>query len=74
MRILRTIVLALAAYAFALLVAAPLYVRNRESMPSFVANMADALIATGVAFNVIFQILTLPRFAQVCAPYTSPAS
>lgn len=64
MRILRTIVLALAAYAFALLVAAPLYVRNRESLPSFVANMADALIATGVLFNVVFLILTLPRIAS----------
>lgn len=63
MRILRTIVLALAAYAFALLVAAPLYVRNRESLPSFVGNMADALIATGVVFNVVFLILTLPRIA-----------
>lgn len=64
MRILRTIVLALAAYAFALLVAAPLYMRNRESLPSFVGNMADGLIATGVVFNVIFQILTLPRFVE----------
>ena len=63
MRILRTVVLALAAYAFALLVAAPLYVRNRESMPAFVGNLADALIATGVVFNVIFLILTLPRLA-----------
>lgn len=64
MRILRTIVLALAAYAFALLVAAPLYVRNREALPSFVGNMADALIATGVVFNVVFLIITLPRFAE----------
>ena len=64
MRVLRTVVLALAAYAFALLVAAPLYMRNRESMHPFLGNMADALIATGVLFNVIFLILTLPRLAE----------
>jgi hypothetical protein len=64
MKTLRTIVLALAAYAFALLVAAPLYVRHREEMPAFVASLADALIATGVLFNFIFLVVSLPRFAE----------
>lgn len=64
MRILRTVVLALLAYAFALLVAAPLYVRNREAMPGFVNSLIDALISTGVLFNVVFLILTLPRFME----------
>lgn len=64
MRTARTILLALLAYAFALLVAAPLYARHRESMPPFVANLADALIATGVIFNFIFQVLTLAGLAR----------
>ena len=65
MRVLRTIVLALAAYAFALLVVVPLYMRNRETLPLpwFVGNMIDALIATGIVFNIIFLVITLPRFA-----------
>lgn len=64
MRIARTILLALVAYAAALLFVAPLYLRNRESVPAFVGNMADALIATGIVFNAVFLILTLPRIAE----------
>lgn len=64
MKTLRTVVLALAAYAFALLVAAPLFVRHREQMPIFLAGLADALIATGIIFNFVFQIITLPRLAS----------
>lgn len=64
MKTLRTVVIAILAYAFALLVAAPLYVRNRESMPGFVNSLIDALIATGVLFNIIYLVLTLPRFME----------
>lgn len=61
MRTLRTVVLALLAYAFALLVAAPLYVRYRGSMPTFAATSVDALISVGVIFNFIYLLLTLTR-------------
>lgn len=64
MKILRTVALAVLAYAFALLVAAPLYVRNREAMPGFVNSLIDATIATGVLFNLIFLVLTLPKFIE----------
>jgi hypothetical protein len=62
MRSIRTAALALAAYAFTLLVVAPLYARNAGSMPGFVANLLDALIFTGLVFNLVFQVLTLPRW------------
>lgn len=62
MRTIRTAALALAVYAFTLLVIAPLYARNAGSMPSFVAYLTDALIFTGLVFNFIFQVLTLPRW------------
>lgn len=64
MKTLRTIVLALAAYAFALLVAAPFYTRHRMEVPAFVASLADALIATGVIFNFVFLVITLPRLSS----------
>jgi hypothetical protein len=64
MRSLRTAALAVAAYAFTLLVAAPLFARNAGSMPGFVANMTDALIFTGLVFNLVFQALTLPRWLE----------
>lgn len=69
MRTLRTIVLALLAYAFALVVAAPLYVRHRASMPTFVATFIDALISIGVVFNFIYLLLTLTgRVERARAP------
>ena len=61
MRSIRTAALALAAYAFTLLVVAPLFVRNARSMPNFVAGLLDALISTGLVFNLVFQVLTLLR-------------
>jgi hypothetical protein len=64
MRTLRTVALALLAYAFALLVAAPLYMRHREAMPTFVAALTDALISIGVVFNFIFLLLTLTRWVE----------
>jgi hypothetical protein len=64
MRSIRTAALALAAYAFTLLVVAPLYARNAGSMPVFVANLIDALIFTGLVFNLVFQVLTLPRWLE----------
>ena len=64
MRSIRTAALALAAYAFTLLVVAPLFVRNAHSMPGFVAGLLDALISTGLVFNFIFQVLTLPRWLE----------
>ena len=64
MRSIRTAALAVAAYAFTLLVIAPLYARNAGSMPGFVANLIDALIFTGLVFNFIFQVLTLPRWLE----------
>lgn len=59
MRVLRTAALALVAYAFALLVVAPLYVRNLHAMPGFVNSLIDAGIANGVLFNLVFLVLTL---------------
>jgi hypothetical protein len=64
MRSIRTAALALAAYAFTLLVVAPLFVRNAHSMPGFVAGLLDALISTGLVFNLVFQALTLPRWLE----------
>ena len=64
MRSIRTAALALAAYAFTLLVVAPLFARNARSMPNFVAGLLDALISTGLVFNLIFQVLTLPRWLE----------
>src|ERR1044072_3349350 len=64
MRSIRTAALAVAAYAFTLLVIAPLYARNAGSMPGFVANLIDALIFTGLVFNSIYQVLTLPRWLE----------
>jgi hypothetical protein len=64
MKTVRTIVLALLAYAFTLLVVAPLYARNAGRVPAFAASLADALIFTGLVFNFIFLVLTLPRWAE----------
>jgi len=64
MRSIRTAALALAAYAFTLLVVAPLYARNAGSMPGFVSSLLDALIFTGLVFNLVFQVLTLPRWLE----------
>lgn len=61
MRVLKTVALALLVYAFALLVVAPAYMRNRERMPGFVNSLVDALITTGVLFNLVYLVLTLPR-------------
>jgi hypothetical protein len=64
MRTLRTIALAMVAYAVALLVIAPVYARNVGSIPGFVANMIDGLISTGIIFNFIFLLLTLTRWLE----------
>ena len=61
MRTLRTVVLALLAYAFTLLVVAPLYARNIVNLPAFVNSLIDALISTGLIFNFVFLLLTLTR-------------
>jgi hypothetical protein len=64
MKILRTVALAIPAYAFTLLVVAPLYARNAPSLPGFVRYLIDALISTGVVFNFIFLLLTLTRWLE----------
>ena len=64
MRTLRTIAIALLAYAFTLLVIAPVFARNAGTMPSFVASMIDALVSTGIIFNFIFLLLTLTRWLE----------
>ncbi len=64
MKTVRTIMMALLAYALTLLVVAPLYARNVGSMPAFVNSLIDALIFTGLAFNFIFLVLTLPRWLE----------
>jgi len=61
MKTLRTILLALAVYAFTLLVIAPLYARNVGALPGFVNNLIDALISTGLVFNFVYLLLTLTR-------------
>ena len=61
MKTLRTVGLALAAYAFTLLVVAPLYARNAGALPGFANNLIDALITTGLVFNFTFLLLTLTR-------------
>ena len=64
MRILRTVALAVAAYAVTLLVVAPLFTHNARSMPAFVGHLLDALIATGLIFNFVYLVLTLPRWLE----------
>ena len=64
MRTLRTVALALVAYAFTLLVVAPLYARNAGVLPGFVGYLVDALISTGLIFNFIFLVLTLTRWLE----------
>jgi hypothetical protein len=61
---LRTIALAVLAYAFTLLVIAPVFTRNARLMPFFVAHLIDALISTGIIFNFIFLLLTLTRWLE----------
>jgi len=61
MKTLRTLALAAAAYAFTLLVIAPLYVSGRPALPGFANSLIDALISTGLLFNFIFLLLTLTR-------------
>jgi hypothetical protein len=63
-RTLRTIALALAAYAVTLFVVAPLYARNVLSLPGFVNYLIDALISTGLVFNFVFLLLTLTRWLE----------
>jgi hypothetical protein len=63
-RSIRTAAAALTAYAFTLLVVAPLYARSAASMPGFVASLIDALISTGLVFNLVFQVLTLTRLLE----------
>lgn len=61
---LRTVALAVVAYAFTLFVVAPLYARNVGTIPGFVASLLDALIATGLVFNFVYLLLTLPRWLE----------
>lgn len=61
---LRTVALAVVAYAFTLFVVAPLFARNVGSMPGFVGNLLDALISTGLVFNFVYLLLTLPRWLE----------
>ncbi|MET0622416.1 MAG: hypothetical protein ABW250_05500 [Pyrinomonadaceae bacterium] len=62
MKTLRTAALAAAAYAFTLLVVAPLFARNVGSLPGFLASLFDALISTGLIFNFVYLLLTLTRW------------
>lgn len=64
MKTVRTIVIALLAYAFTLLVVAPLYARNVGSLPAFADSLIDALISTGLLFNFVFLLLTLTRLSE----------
>ena len=64
MKTLRTVALAVMAYAFTLLVVAPLYARNAGSIPGFVGYLLDALIATGLVFNFFYLLLTLTRWRE----------
>ena len=64
MKTLRTVALAVVAYAFTLLVVAPLYARNAGSLPGFVGYLLDALISTGLVFNFFYLLLTLPRWRE----------
>jgi len=64
MKILRTVALAVAVYAFTLLVIAPLYARNVGTLPSFVTSLIDALISTGLIFNFFYLLLTLTRWRE----------
>lgn len=64
MKTVRTILIALLAYAFTLLVVAPLYVRNVSSLPAFADSLIDALISTGLLFNFVFLLLTLTRLSE----------
>jgi hypothetical protein len=61
MRVLRTAALAIIAYAFTLLVIAPWFSHNHHQMPAFVGNLLDGLILTGLVFNFVYLVLTLPR-------------
>ncbi|HEV2859381.1 MAG TPA: hypothetical protein VGX48_00075 [Pyrinomonadaceae bacterium] len=63
-RTLRTVAVAVTAYAFTLLVVAPLFARNVGTMPGFVSNLLDALISTGLVFNFVYLVLTLPRWLE----------
>ena len=64
MRVLRTAGLALLAYAFTLLIIAPWFSHNHHRLPSFVGNMLDAMIFTGLVFNFIYLVVTLPRWLE----------
>jgi hypothetical protein len=64
MKTLRTLALAVVAYAFTLLVVAPFYVRNARSLPSFLGYLLDALISTGLLFNFFYLLLTLTRWRR----------
>ena len=64
MKTLRTVILAIAVYAFTLLVVAPLYARNIGAFPSIVNSLIDALISTGLVFNFFYLLLTLTRWRE----------
>lgn len=61
MRVLRTAAPAIIAYAFTLLIIAPWFAHNHQRMPAFVGNLLDGLIFTGLVFNFVYLVLTLPR-------------
>lgn len=62
MKTLRTVALAVVAYAFTLLIVAPFYVRNARSLPFFLGYLLDALISTGLVFNFFYLLFTLTRW------------
>lgn len=64
MRVFRTVALAVVAYAFTLLVIARWFSHNHQRMPAFVGNLLDALIFTGLVFNFVYLVLTLPRWLE----------
>ncbi len=64
MRVLRTIALAVVAYAFTLLVIARWFSNNHHHMPAFVGHLLDALISTGLVFNFVYLVITLPRWLE----------
>ena len=64
MRVLRTIAVAVVAYAFTLLVIARWFSNHHHNLPAFVGHLLDALIFTGLVFNFIYLVLTLPRWLE----------
>ena len=64
MRVLRTVGAAVVAYAFTLLVIARWFSHNHHRLPAFVGNLLDGLIFTGLVFNFVYLVITLPRWLE----------